>query len=101
MGYAHGLSTGTPLASADFTGGEQAVASPLEALGFSVLRVPNPDWTRDEIVLAGELVADNGWRQLESGDQRVKDLSELLQSPVIHPGRRHPDFRNPHPLHDE
>jgi hypothetical protein len=95
MGYAHGLSAGTPLISSDFKGGEQSVAGPLEALGFRVMSLPNPDWTRDEIILAGELVADNDWRQLEASDQRVKNLSELLQSPVIHAGRRHPDFRNP------
>jgi 5-methylcytosine-specific restriction protein A len=72
MGYAHGLSTGTPLRGIDFTGGEQAVVRPLEALGFSVARVPNPDWTREEIILACDLAANNGWRQLEASDQRVR-----------------------------
>jgi hypothetical protein len=95
IGVAHGLSVGQRLTSADFTGGEQAVVRPLEALGFHVVRVPNPDWTRDEIILACELVADNGWRQLDSSDPRVRKLSEVLQSPAIHAGRRHPDFRNP------
>jgi hypothetical protein len=95
MGYAHGLSVGTPLTSADFKGGEQPVARRLEALGFEMLSLPNPDWTRDEIILAGELVIGNGWHQLETGHPDVKALSQLLQSPVNHPGRRHPDFRNP------
>lgn len=95
MGYAHGVATGEFLGSKDFTGGEQAVVRPLERLGFDVLSVRNPPWTRDEIILAGELVLENNWRQLESGDSRVRDLSEALQSPAIHPGRRHPDFRNP------
>ncbi|GAA2579516.1 hypothetical protein GCM10010435_65840 [Winogradskya consettensis] len=95
MGYAHGLSVGTRLTSADFKGGEQPVARRLEILGFEVLSLANPDWTREEIILAGELVADNGWRQLEASHPDVKALSQLLQSPTIHAGRRHPDFRNP------
>ncbi|WP_250000247.1 hypothetical protein [Actinoplanes sp. M2I2] len=95
MGYAHGLGVGTRLVSADFKGGEQPVARRLEALGFHVLSLPNPDWTRDEIILAGELVSRNGWRQLEASSPDVQALSQMLQSPVIHVGRRHPDFRNP------
>ena len=95
IGYAHGVSTGTALGPKDFTGGDKTVAQRLEVLGFTVAFLPNPDWTWDEIVLAGELVMAHGRRQLESGDLRVKELSELLQSPAIHPGRRNPDFRNP------
>ncbi|MFI6257612.1 HNH endonuclease [Micromonospora zamorensis] len=95
IGHAHGLSTGTPLGAADFTGGDKSVAQRLEALRLTVAFLPNPDWTRDEIILACELVADNGWRQLDSNNPRVKSLSALLQTPLIHPGRRNPDFRNP------
>jgi 5-methylcytosine-specific restriction protein A len=95
-GYAHQVSTGRPLGPADFSGGDKTVAQRLTALGFTVLNVPNPDWTRDEIILACELVEANGWRQVDAGDSRVKVLSALLQSPAIHPAApRNPDFRNP------
>ena len=95
-GYAHQVSTGQLLGPADFSGGDKTVAQRLAVLGFTVLNVPNPDWTRDEIILACELVEANGWRQVDAGDPRVKALSELLQSPAIHPAvPRNPDFRNP------
>lgn len=94
-GYAHGVSTGTALTAADFSGGDKTVAQRLGALGFDVRYLPNPDWTRDEIVLACELVEANDWKQLDRMDGRVKDLSELLQTPAIHSmDRRGPDFRN-------
>lgn len=96
VGYAHGVSTGTPLGPKDFVGGDQTVARRLQALGFEVKYLPNPDWTRDEITLACELVKANGWRQVDANDQRVKELSDLLQSPAIYPvDQRNPDFRNP------
>ncbi|MEV4631531.1 HNH endonuclease [Micromonospora sp. NPDC049523] len=95
-GYAHGASTGVPLGSADFSGGDKTVAQRLGDLGFDVRYLPNPDWTRDEIILACALVEANGWRQLDRADLRVKELSELLQTSAIHPlGERGPDFRNP------
>jgi len=53
------------------------------------------DWTRDEIILACALAESNGWRQVYDTDPRAKDLSQLLQSPAIHPLLRHRDFRNP------
>ena len=94
-GYAHGVSTGTPLGPGDFSGGDKTVAQRLEALGFTVLNVPNPNWTRDEIIVACELVEVNGWRQVDASDPRAKALSDLLQSPAIHSLPRNPDFRNP------
>jgi hypothetical protein len=51
-GYAHGVSTGTPLGRGDFTGGDKTAAHCLETLGFAVLNLSNPEWTRDEIILA-------------------------------------------------
>ena len=36
-------------------------------------------WERDELILAGDLVAQNGWRQLAVTDPRVIELSALLQ----------------------
>ncbi len=95
IGYAHGVSTGTPWGPRDFSGGNKTVAQRLEALGFAVAFLPNPDWTRDKIVLACDSVESNGWRQLDANNERARALSELLQSPVIHSGRRNPGFRNP------
>jgi len=95
-GYAYGISTGTPLGPRDFSGGDKTVANRLEALGFKVLKLTKPDWTRDEIILACQLVEANGWKQVEAGNQEVKNLSKLLQSRAIHPAEpRNPDFRNP------
>lgn len=95
FGYAHGAATGEPLSWRDFTGGDKTVAHRLRELGFEVQAPRNPDWTRDEIILACALVEQNGWRQLEDHDRRVVELSQLLQTPAIHPvvGRRG-DFRN-------
>jgi 5-methylcytosine-specific restriction protein A len=66
------------------------------AEGIWVRYLPYLDWTRDEIILACELAEANGWKQVDATDERAKALSELLQSPAIHPlDRRYPDFRNP------
>jgi 5-methylcytosine-specific restriction protein A len=95
VGYAHGTCTGTRLEPKDFSGDEEAVTARLEALGFQVRYLPNPDWAYEEITLACVLVATNGWRQLDANNERVKELSNLLQCPAIHPlEKRNPDFRN-------
>ena len=53
------------------------------------------DWGWEEIVLACDLVAQNGWRQLDAGDPRVQELSGLLQRMSMHPlEARLPSFRN-------
>ncbi|MGC4903099.1 HNH endonuclease [Micromonospora echinospora] len=95
VGYAHGVSTGTAWGPSNFSGGDKTVAQLLQGLDFTVAFLPNPDWTRDEIILACDLVQSNGWRQLDANDERVRSLSDLLQSRAIHRGRRNPDFRNP------
>jgi 5-methylcytosine-specific restriction protein A len=95
VGYAHEASTGVPLGPRDFSGGERAVAQLLEALGFEVLNLERPDWTRDETILACVLAESNDWRQVYDTDERAKVLSQLLQSTAIHPLPQHPDFRNP------
>jgi 5-methylcytosine-specific restriction protein A len=97
IGYAHGVTTGTPLGPRDFSGGENTVVPRLESLGFTVRYLPHLDWKPDELILACALVESNGWRQFGEGDERVQELSALLRrSTAIHPrGQRHPDFRNP------
>ncbi|GGD31416.1 hypothetical protein [Nocardioides daphniae] len=46
LGAAHGYQHGTPLKPADFSGGEDTVASRLRALGFTV--ATDSDWVYDE-----------------------------------------------------
>jgi len=79
-GYAHGVATGISLAPVGFSGGDKTVAERLISLGFEVKYLPNPDWRRDEIILACALVEANGWKQLGRTDPRVAELSELLQT---------------------
>lgn len=56
----------------------------------------NPDWTRDEVILACDLVARNGWRALSATDDRVVELSAFLRSLDLHPAEvRGETFRNP------
>ncbi|MFE3370908.1 hypothetical protein ACFXOK_15050 [Streptomyces sp. NPDC059173] len=56
----------------------------------------NPDWTRDEIILACDLAMTNGWKRLEYNDPRVIELSALLQTMPIHPEKLRTElFRNP------
>jgi 5-methylcytosine-specific restriction enzyme A len=53
------------------------------------------DWRWEEIVLACDLVYKNGWRQLDEGDPRVRELSGILQRMSIHPlDARLSNFRN-------
>jgi hypothetical protein len=97
-GVAHGYATGEALSAAAFSGGADTVQPVLERLGFEVVRVArrNPVWTRDEVVLACDLVVQNGWRELRTQDPRVQQLSELLRSMAIHPViERLENFRSP------
>jgi hypothetical protein len=56
----------------------------------------NPDWEWDEIVLACDLVAQNGWRALPAENPQVIELSKALQRMTLHPVEtRQADFRNP------
>jgi hypothetical protein len=52
-------------------------------------------WEREELILAGDLVVRNGWRQIPATDPRVIELSALLRRLPLHPVEdRSPDFRN-------
>lgn len=95
-GAAHGYAVGSPLTPSDFSGGADTVKPRLEALGFRVLRQVSPDWDRQEIILACDLVVGNGWRELRMNDPQVRDLSDLLRRMTIHPPtERGEDFRSP------
>jgi 5-methylcytosine-specific restriction protein A len=96
VGVAHGLATGRRLASRDFSGGDATVARLLTRLGFKVVRASNPDWTRDELILACDLVVDNGWHELRTNYPAVIELSRLLQALPLHPPHeRGRNFRSP------
>ena len=56
----------------------------------------NPNWTRDELILALNLYINAGRVQLDNNDPRVIELSELLNNLPIHPTElRQAKFRNP------
>ncbi|MCT2582910.1 hypothetical protein [Actinophytocola gossypii] len=77
---------------------EVVVAEGLRALGFEVRHFPAIVWTRDEIILACAVVADNDWKQptAKQNDWRIIELSALLQAPEFHPLEgRGPEFRSP------
>ncbi len=75
----------------------------------------NPDWVRDEIILAMDLYVRAGRKQLPPGHEEVVRLSQLLNRLLIHPmSLRDENFRNPNgismilgnflgvdPLHDQ
>jgi 5-methylcytosine-specific restriction enzyme A len=94
---AHGhLPDRKALAARDFSGGDATVAHKLRSLGYVVPPGRSPDWARDELILACDLVAQNDWRYLDAEDPEVVELSRLLQTLPIHsPQVRSGDFRNP------
>ncbi|MFE2346308.1 HNH endonuclease [Kitasatospora cineracea] len=83
-GVAHKWAQGEALPADGFSGGKDHAAAWLRGLGFTVREVKNPDWVWDEVILACDLVASNGWHQLDADDQKVQELSELLQLLPFH-----------------
>lgn len=95
-GVAHKWDQGRALAADEFSGGRDHAVAWLKRLGFQVKAVKNPDWARDEIILACHLVMTNGWKGLDVQDSRVIELSALLQLLPIHAeADRNEKFRNP------
>ena len=97
LAAAHGHHPGLlPLTSDEFYGGESDAVKYLRRLGFVVPPTREPTWTRDELILACDLVLENGWKGMGANDPRVQALSDLLQRLPIHPMElRGPKFRNP------
>ena len=102
LGVAHGYQfpAAGALGSNDFSGGEATVAPVLEALGFTVAEVEptkprrNPNWTRDELILALDLYLREGY--LDDTHPSVIELSEVLNTLPIHDRAEHEGtFRNP------
>ncbi|GAA2136473.1 HNH endonuclease [Streptomyces synnematoformans] len=95
-GVAHKWDQGRALRSEEFSGGKDHAAGWLKRAGFHVRAIKNPDWARDEIILACQLVMDNGWKGMDAHNQQVIELSGLLQLLPIHAeGERNEKFRNP------
>ncbi len=95
-GVAHQWDQGRALRPDEFSGGKQHAVAWLKRAGFQVKAVKNPDWARDEIILACQLVRENGWRGLDAEDARVIELSGLLQMLPLHAkAERNEKFRNP------
>ncbi|MER6732568.1 HNH endonuclease [Streptomyces puniciscabiei] len=95
-GVAHKWDQGRALAHDELSGGKDHAVAWLRRLGFQVRAVQNPDWARDEIILACHLVMTNGWKGLDAQDSRVIELSALLQLLPIHADAdRNETFRNP------
>ncbi|WP_275464855.1 HNH endonuclease [Streptomyces noursei] len=95
-GVAHLWDHGRPLKPGEFSGGKDHAAAWLKRAGFQVKAVKNPAWARDEIILACQLVMENGWKGLDAQDARVVELSALLQLLPIHAeAERNEKFRNP------
>ncbi|MET7359628.1 HNH endonuclease [Streptomyces sp. NPDC005562] len=95
-GVAHQWDHGQPLRAEEFSGGKEHAAAWLKRVGFQIKAVKNPDWARDEIILACQLVMENGWKGLDAQDVRVVELSGLLQLLPLHAeAERNEKFRNP------
>ncbi|MFE4754460.1 HNH endonuclease [Streptomyces mirabilis] len=95
-GVAHKFDQGRALEWDEFNGGRAEAVKWLSRLGFTIRSSRDPDWTRDEIILACDLAMANGWKRLEYSDPRVIELSALLQTMSIHPEQvRTERFRNP------
>ncbi|TQR82628.1 HNH endonuclease [Mycobacterium hodleri] len=97
LAAAHGHHPGlAPLTSDEFYGGEGDAVKYLRRLGFVVPPTREPTWTRDELILACDLVRRNGWKSMRAPHPDVVALSDLLQRLPIHPMEvRGPKFRNP------
>lgn len=94
---AHGSLAGSPpLRPAEFISGDAGVVLRLRQLGFRVFPIQPPAWVRDEVILACDLVAENGWKYMDANDARVLELSALLQRLPFHAIELRGDkFRNP------
>lgn len=79
-GVAHKFTAaGVILQTNDFTGGEGSVVKKLRTLGFNVPPIDrNPDWSRDELILALALYSTNPASPPGKESVQVAELSGLL-----------------------
>ena len=97
-GAAHGYLRGnSPLAPAEFSGGEKTVAHRLRELGFEVAEKEerNPSWTRDELILALDLYVQFKGNPPGKTSAEIIGLSNILNQISGSTAEGRPDFRNP------
>jgi 5-methylcytosine-specific restriction protein A len=92
------LASGVPVS--DFSGGEGHANKLLEAVGFKVvpLRGANPDWVRDELILALDLYLRHRPNPPGKDSNEIRNLSDLLNrlgQRLFPPSLRSATFRNP------
>ncbi|MFF4229173.1 HNH endonuclease [Streptomyces sp. NPDC001820] len=96
-GVAHKHRHGRHLTNGELSGGvgRGHAVEWLKREGFTIGVTRNPNWTRDEIILACDIVARNGWRGLDAEDPRIAELSDYLQLLSAYPVEdRAPTYRN-------
>ncbi|MFD0300352.1 HNH endonuclease [Streptomyces sp. NPDC127123] len=92
---AHKHQRGRPLTWEELSGGIGHAVDWLKREGFKVGVSRSPKWTRDELILACDVVARNGWQGLPASDPRIEELSELLQLLGAYPPEeRAAEYRN-------
>ncbi|GAA3144659.1 HNH endonuclease [Streptomyces rectiviolaceus] len=94
-GVAHKHSQGRALTWQELSGGVGHAVDWLKREGFRIGVSRSPKWTRDELVLACDVVARNGWQGLSASDPGVAELSDLLQLLSAYPPeQRAAEYRN-------
>lgn len=94
-GVAHKHHQGRPLRPEEFSGGVGHAVDWLRREGFTIGVSRSPKWTRDELILACDVVARNGWEGLSDTDPRIAELSSLLQTLGAYPPEeRAAEYRN-------
>ena len=92
---AHQYQHGRPLTWKELSGGNGHAVEWLKREGFQIGASRSPKWTRDELILACDVVARNGWQELPVSDPRIGELSELLQLLAAYPPEeRAAQYRN-------
>lgn len=97
VGAAHKFIDGKPLSADSFSGGEATVVQRLRQLGFEIeVLERNPDWTRDELILALDLYLSNPSNIPGKASAEIITLSNLLNKMHrLSGGEITPTFRNP------
>ncbi|WP_406093232.1 HNH endonuclease [Kitasatospora purpeofusca] len=94
-GVAHKHQHGRPLACGELSGGLGHAVEWLKREGFRIGASRSPKWTRDELILACDVVARNNWQGLSASDPRIAELSDLLQLLAAYPPeQRATEYRN-------
>lgn len=92
---AHGHLPGSTPLRPEEVADEELVNETLKDLGFEVKKLPPPDWSRDELILACSQLFLNNRVAQRATDPAVQDLSKLLHRLRVHaPQDRGHNFRS-------